>query len=109
MTSIPARASSKPSIMPAGPPPAMQQRVVASAAFEEDSMTASRAGCSAHLGELGKLVGGLGIKLTCSKQHRDACQIVFRGFDCDKRWDNNLFFNKAGGKNRAHFRMHVWH
>jgi hypothetical protein len=48
MTSIPARASSKPSIMPAGPPPAMQQRVVASAAFEEDSITASFVGCPPH-------------------------------------------------------------
>jgi len=35
MTGMPARASRNPSIMPAGPPPAMQQRTEMSAGFTE--------------------------------------------------------------------------
>ena len=42
MTSMPARASRKPSIMPAGPPPAMQQRVVMVSAMARDQKQAPR-------------------------------------------------------------------
>ena len=42
MTSTPARASRNPSIMPAGPPPAMQQRVVIVPGMECDQKQGPR-------------------------------------------------------------------